>query len=548
MYLIENPVMQRELVTNLRANRSFLLMLFYQVALAGVLLVSYPEEKRVDLTTDSSAARQLVDFFFLGQYILASLMAPTFAAGAITGEKERKTYEMLLASPLRPWAIVIGKMVASLTHLAVLILASLPIIMLALPLGGVSIWEVFAAYLWLIMSVILFGSIGMACSGVFGRTASSLVVSYLIILPMVMCGAIFWRALESQGSIRFQISIFLFPPVCLIFSAMLCGRTARKLLYPPDVGSGGKEVVDLEEEAKNARGMVIQRDQFPDRLFAPPRRTSLMKDNANPVYDKEIHAELFSQGTLMLRTVITISMLLAIPVMAFTLFIFPDNSPPIYCFWYIWYVLMFNILVAPVFSAGALTSERERQTLELLLTTILPPSTILWGKLLANFRVSYVLTMFLMWPVVLAFLLGLQWYLSIWPSIVVYFLIVLLTALFNSVSALLCSTLCRKTSVAMLTSYAVLILLYFFPLAAWYIGGSVTQSAETLNNIKQLGIVSPLMAAYWVPHGSSSPSNGSITGDWWLVLQYMLFTVVAILAMFSVMSLSLKHRWGITGR
>ncbi len=78
---------------------------------------------------------QLVDFFFLGQYIIASLMAPTFAAGAISGEKERKTYEMLLASPLHPWAIVIGKMVASLTHLAVLIVASLPIVMLAVASG-----------------------------------------------------------------------------------------------------------------------------------------------------------------------------------------------------------------------------------------------------------------------------------------------------------------------------------------------------------------------------------------------------------------------------
>ena len=92
----------------------------------------------MDLTTSSSGAQQLVDLFFLGQYILASLMAPSFAAGAITGEKERKTYEMLLASPLRPGAIVLGKLVASLTHLAVLIFASLPIVMLCLPLGGVS--------------------------------------------------------------------------------------------------------------------------------------------------------------------------------------------------------------------------------------------------------------------------------------------------------------------------------------------------------------------------------------------------------------------------
>ena len=127
MYLLENPVLQRELLANLRANRAFILMLLYQVALATVLLVAYPSGQRIDLTTDDSAAVQLVDFFFLCQYILASLMAPTFASGTISGEKERKTYEMLLASPLRPWAIVLGKMIASLTHLVVLILASLPI-------------------------------------------------------------------------------------------------------------------------------------------------------------------------------------------------------------------------------------------------------------------------------------------------------------------------------------------------------------------------------------------------------------------------------------
>ena len=147
MLLVENPVLQRELLTNLRANKAFMLMLVYQLALAAVLLFAYPSNQRVDLTSDPSAARQLVDFFFLGQYVLASLMAPTFAAGAISGEKERKTYEMLLASPLEPWAIVVGKMVASLTHLTVLIVASLPIIMLALPQGGVSIYEVLAAYL-----------------------------------------------------------------------------------------------------------------------------------------------------------------------------------------------------------------------------------------------------------------------------------------------------------------------------------------------------------------------------------------------------------------
>ncbi|MCA9891169.1 MAG: ABC transporter permease, partial [Anaerolineae bacterium] len=348
MFVFENPVLQRELLTNLRANRSFLLMLLYQVALSVVLLVVYPTGQVLDLSIDSSEAVQLVDFFFLGQYVIASLMAPTFAAGAISGEKERKTYEMLLASPLRPWAIVIGKMVASLTHLVVLIVASLPIIMLALPLGGVSIWEVLGAYLWLVFSIVLFGAIGLACSCAFKRTASSLVVSYLLLLPIVIVGAMFWRIMATAdiayaGDIRFYIVSLVLPSIYVAISIALCSWTARRLLHPPDVGSGGNDVVDLEEETKNAIGMIIQRDQIPDRFFAPPRRAALMKDDANPIYDKEIHAEIFSQGTLMLRLVIQISMLLAIPLMAYFLFIRYDLCP-----WYICYVLVFNILVAPV--------------------------------------------------------------------------------------------------------------------------------------------------------------------------------------------------------
>ncbi|GAB5403489.1 MAG: ABC transporter permease [Aureliella sp.] len=552
MYLLENPVLQRELLANLRANRAFVLMLLYQVALATVLLVAYPSGQRIDLTTDDSAAVQLVDFFFLGQYILASLMAPTFASGTISGEKERKTYEMLLASPLRPWAIVLGKMIASLTHLVVLILASLPIITLALPLGGVSIYEVLGAYFWLLISVILFGSIGLACSCGFQRTSSSLVVSYLVILPLVIGGALLWRSLASNGTLRLNLSTLVLPPIYLSISAALCAWTARRLLYPPDVGSEGKEVVDLEEETKNAVGMIIQRDQFPDKLFAPPRRTALMRDGSNPIYDKEIHAELFSQGTLMLRLVIQISMLVAIPMMAVCLFIYPA-----FCPWYICYVLMFNILVAPVFSAGAITSERERQTLELLLTTTLQPWQILSGKLLAGFRVSYVLTMFLMWPVVLALVLMMGVFYSNWLAVVCYFLIVLAAAIFNSVSALLCSAICRKTSVSMLASYSLLVVVYFLPLAGWYIATNVPHLESSLPAVKQAGVASPLMATFWVPRDSNitgydnSLGSGTIdpgAGDWPMVVGYFLVTGVVIALMFGLIVAFLQNRWRLEGR
>ena len=197
MYVFENPVLQRELLVNLRTNRAFILLAAYQLLLSGVVLIAWPPDTVLDLTSNPQSAKQLVDLFFLGQYVIASLMAPSFAAGAITGEKERLTYEMLLASPLRPGAIVLGKMVASLTHLGMLIMASLPIIVLCLPLGGVSVYEVLAAYTGLIVSVILFGSIGVFCSSYFSRTSSSLVVSYLLILPLVIGAISAWMAFRK---------------------------------------------------------------------------------------------------------------------------------------------------------------------------------------------------------------------------------------------------------------------------------------------------------------------------------------------------------------
>ena len=114
MYLLENPVLQRELLVNLRMVRGFVLLFFYVAALGAVVYVAWPNSQRLDLTTSPAEAKQLVNLFFLGQYVLLALMAPSFAAGTITGEKERRTYEMLLASPLRPGAIVTGKLLASL--------------------------------------------------------------------------------------------------------------------------------------------------------------------------------------------------------------------------------------------------------------------------------------------------------------------------------------------------------------------------------------------------------------------------------------------------
>ena len=544
MLLVDNPVLQRELLTNLRAPRAFVLMLVYQIALAAVILIAYPRDVRIDLTRESASAQRLVDFFFVGQFAIASLMAPSFTAGSITGEKERKTYEMLLASPLRPWVIVSGKLIAALTHLVVLIIGSLPIIMLCLPLGGVSIYELLAAYMGLVFAIFLFGSISIFCSSYFKRTSSSLVVSYVFILPILLIGVFAWLGLSSRGDLRLFLTTTAVPILCSLFSAVLLSVTARRLLYPPDVGSQGNEVVDLEKEQREAVGLVIQRDQFPDNLFAPPRRKTLMDDAANPVYDKEMHAELFSQGTLMLRLVIQLSMVLAIPLMAILLFWFPNLAS-----YYVGYVLVFNLLTAPVFTAGSITGERERQTLDLLLTTTISSWQIMWGKLVSGFRVSFVLTAFLMFPMVLGCIspeLSRNW-----KAMLAFFAICIVASMFNSVLSLFISTLVRRTSTSLMACYITLLILYCLPLAIYFLVWNFAPSDSDVEHLRYFGITSPLMASDSVP--MTSVQSGVSTarakiGSWPLVFSYFGITLVATCVLLAVTSWLFRSRWRLTGR
>ena len=566
MYLVENPVLQRELLVNLRMIRSFILLLIYQALLAAVVFFAWPQESRLE--ANASAARDLVNMFFLGQYILSALMAPSFAAAAITGEKERKTYEMLLASPLKPSAISLGKLLASLVHILLLIFASLPIVMLCLPLGGVDYTEILAAYLGLLLSVITFGMISIACSSYFQRTSASLVASYLLILPLALAAVLVWKGLEGQGQLRLTLTLTALPAITAIICSSLFVNTSARMLNPPDVGSEGKDVVDLEQEAEEVVGLVIQRDQFPDRLFAPPKRNDLMPDGANPIYDKEIHSEIFSQGTLMLRLVIQVSMFLAIPIMAPCLFIFPHMAA-----WYIGYVVIFNMLVGPVFSAGSVTSERERQTLDLLLTTTITPWQILWGKVIAGLRISSVLTLFLAWPLLLACVMVMYYWENIF-SVAAYAGIILTTCATTAILAMFCSVIFRKTSMSLMTSYLMIMILFCAPLPLTFFvkvfvdpmersssrgsDSSVTRVVEredgSIGNwIHNFGITSPFAAAFSVPLSSSDGLTSAkevvdplFPSSWKFVGLYFAWSVGLISILSVLMIWLFNTRWRVS--
>lgn len=537
MYLVENPVLQRELIISLRQTRAFALLGVYVALLGVIVLVAWPQVERVDLA-NPAAAQRLVNLFFLGQYLLVSLLVPSFTAGSITGEKERQTYEMLLASPLTPAAVVLGKLAAALCLLGLLVVASLPIVVLCLPLGGVSFYEVLAAYFALMCSTITFGMIGLAASSYFRRTAAALMVSYLMVLPLALVGLLLWYVVSGPAASYRLVAVFtLLPLCCAVLVVPLYRLIQQRLLYPPDIGSEGRDVIDEETEQALAVGLVIQRGQFPDNLFAPAKRTDLLADGANPVFDKEMRSEIFSQGTLMLRVVIQVSMLLAVPLMGWCLYLLPWLAP-----WYVSYVLLFNVLVGPVFSAGAVTSERERETLDLLLTTILSPGMILWPKLVSGLRVSSVLTLFLVWPLVLACAMVEQFWGNL-GSMLVYLAVILISCLTTATLALFCSVVFRKTSASQMAGYLAIVTLYLLPLAVDYFARTFFPQTSMSELAGWLTVTSPFATVFRVPLTMLLEETQVRVAHWPQVGAYFLVALVLNGLALAAMRQLFEKRW-----
>jgi ABC-type transport system involved in multi-copper enzyme maturation permease subunit len=161
-------------------------------------------------------------------------------------------------------------------------------------------------------------------------------------------------------------------------------------------------------------------------------------------------------------------------------------------------VLLFNVLVGPVFSAGSVTSERERETLDLLLVTLVTPWQMLWGKLLSGLRVSSVLTSFLLWPVLLACLMPLGFW-SHLPTMLGYLVIVALCCLTTAMTALFCSTIFRRSATSLICTYLFILILFAAPVAARYFAENFFGGTNSAAVVEYAGMLSPFSATFSLP-------------------------------------------------
>lgn len=187
-----NPVLSRELKQRMRGKYVWLVITLYLAVLAVILRWVYVASSQdefdggFDLLASATAGRAIFQWLLFFMLLLVCFIVPGLTAGAISGERERQTMVALQLTLLRPRSIVVGKLLASLAFVLLLIVASLPLVTVPFLVGGVGLPEVIKGLGMVVATAITLACLTLACSALLRRTQGATVVAYGLTLGLVL--------------------------------------------------------------------------------------------------------------------------------------------------------------------------------------------------------------------------------------------------------------------------------------------------------------------------------------------------------------------------
>ncbi len=324
------------------------------------------------------------------QLSLIILAAPAATAGAVCSDKVRGTLLHLLVTDLSTTEIVMGKLAARLVPVFGLMLCSLPVLALGSLLGGIDLWAVCGAYLVMAGVAVLGCSLALLLS-VWGRkTHEVLLLNYLfwaVVLLSDPAAVAVERALGGSG--RVSMLVARDNPYWVAFRPYLEPGTSN-------IGEGAvvlglcvlASLVLVVIAVLSLRPVVVREAGRAERVSPRGWGFSVWRDvpgglrpllDVNPVLWREWRRRRPS------RWLTVVWGLYAAGAVAFSGFAVHWGNPS-FSAWVNGLQAALGLLLVAVVAGMSLFEERSGGTMDLLLSTPLPTSTIVWGKWWATFR------------------------------------------------------------------------------------------------------------------------------------------------------------------
>ncbi len=192
-----NPIIVKELRSRMRGGRAFITLTVILLVMAGImyamLQIILANARYSNIMSPQVGQAMFAALVYLELFMICAI-TPAVTSGAISSEKEKQTYEMLMATPLSPTSILWGKMVSAMSYVLLLLFAGVPLASLVFIFGGVAPREMIRSLLVLLIVAGTLGILGMFYSALFGRTGRATVASFITVVLM-MVGPLFLAVL-----------------------------------------------------------------------------------------------------------------------------------------------------------------------------------------------------------------------------------------------------------------------------------------------------------------------------------------------------------------
>ncbi len=200
--MLAGPVFTREAVTAPRRPKLYLSRAVYVIGLWVLMLTLWM------VFTGTQQVRNLGDLARFGHVLFLSLAALQMAvllffsalstASAVALEKDRRTLELLLMTRLSNSELVLGKLLAAMLGVLMLLAAALPFFMLTVLFGGVSAGQVLRVFAVTLLSALAAGSLGSLLALWREKTFQTLALTVLCLLVWPgACEAVRWSCADG---------------------------------------------------------------------------------------------------------------------------------------------------------------------------------------------------------------------------------------------------------------------------------------------------------------------------------------------------------------
>ena len=240
-----NPVLEKEFKLRFRTGKSFLGLLFYLASIAivvtGTVTIQFLSSNYGYLRPAES--RSIFYFLSLLQLVLVLFMTPGLTAGAVSGEREKQTLNILLTTTQSSFSIIIGKLIASVSYMLVLLFSSLPFYSFVFLYGGISPGQLLSVFFLYLVNVLAIGGLGVMFSTLIRKTVVSMITTYGVMLFLSLGTAILAAITTALGNA--MNSGASFHPVPYAFTALNPFACMLSILEPSALETMGIQFFHL---------------------------------------------------------------------------------------------------------------------------------------------------------------------------------------------------------------------------------------------------------------------------------------------------------------